>query len=39
VLFNDPGSKQHCPIVADCWSPTTPVIDIGFPVIEVWVCP
>jgi len=39
VLFKEPGSKQHCPIVADCWSPTTPLIEIDFPVIEECVDP
>ena len=34
VLFKEPGSKQHWPIVAACWSPTTPLIGIDFPVID-----
>ena len=25
VLFKEPGSKQHWPTVADCWSPIIPV--------------
>ena len=34
MLLREPGSKQHCPIAADCWSPTTPLIEIALPVIE-----
>ena len=39
MLFTDPGEKQHWPIVAACWSPTTPLIGIGVPVIDLLVTP